>query len=187
MNTHFERLKFLGAGDFQHLNGSLESHLVGTESLLAKWHASDTVRSAGLFHAAYGTAGFDESMVSLEMRSEIAAVIGREAEALVYLYCSCDRDYVFPQFDSKPFIQFRDRFTGSVFEMTEEQLHQFCELTVANELELVLASEEFKLKYGQELWNLFEGMAVYLSESAKAEYKLALADCDTSEKMACEE
>ena len=71
--------------------------------------------------------------------------------------------------------------------MTEEQLHQFCELTVANELELVLASEEFKLKYGQELWNLFEGMAVYLSESARAEYELALADCDTSEKMACEE
>lgn len=181
MNTHFESLKSLGAGDFQHLNGSLESHLIGTESLLANWQASQTVRTAGLFHAAYGTAGFDESMVSLAMRNDIAAIIGKEAEALVYLYCSCDRDYVFPQFGSKQPILFRDRFTGLEFELSQEQLHQFCELTVANELELVLTSEDFKLKYGRELWNLFEGMTVYLSENARTAYKLALADSEVTE------
>ncbi|GAL33384.1 hypothetical protein JCM19240_2080 [Vibrio maritimus] len=56
---------------------------------------------AGLFHAAYGTAGFDDNMVSLSQRHEIAGVIGEEAESLVYLYCSCDREEVFAQFGHK--------------------------------------------------------------------------------------
>nr|WP_017105461.1 MULTISPECIES: hypothetical protein [Vibrio] len=61
----FVRLQELGAGDFQHLNGSLEAHLKGTEQVLINWGGSVLLQIAGLFHAAYGTAGFDENMVSL--------------------------------------------------------------------------------------------------------------------------
>ncbi|EPN7879355.1 hypothetical protein M2G23_20830 [Vibrio vulnificus] len=130
---------------------------------------------AGLFHAAYGTAGFDENMVSLSQRQEIARIIGRDGEALVYLYCSCDRDYVFPQFGKVLEIQFKDRFTGSTFKLDNAIAKLFCELTVANELELVYGSEEFKLKYGAELFELFQSMESYLSPEAKNAYKSALS------------
>ncbi|EKD7165495.1 hypothetical protein RFA42_004182 [Vibrio vulnificus] len=172
----FVMLQELGAGDFQHLNGSLEAHLKGTEQVLVNWGSSELLQIAGLFHAAYGTAGFDENMVSLSQRQEIARIIGNDEEALVYLYCSCDRDYVFPQFGKVLEIQFKDRFTGSIFKLESATVKLFCELTVANELELVYNSEEFKLKYGAELFELFQGMDSYLSTEARKAYKSALSN-----------
>ncbi|HAS6263471.1 TPA: hypothetical protein RQJ64_004703 [Vibrio vulnificus] len=171
----FGMLQELGAGDFQHLNGSLEAHLKGTEKILMSWGSCELLQIAGLFHAAYGTAGFDENMVSLSQRQEIARIIGRDEEALVYLYCSCDRDYVFPQFGKVLEIQFKDRFTGSTFKLDNAIAKLFCELTVANELELVYGGEEFKLKYGAELFELFQSMDSYLSPEAKNAYKSALS------------
>ncbi|ODQ00577.1 DUF6817 domain-containing protein [Salinivibrio sp. SS2] len=171
----FRALQQLGAGEFQHLNGSLESHLKGTAGILARWGSGELLQTAGLFHAAYGTAGFDEKMVSLEQRQEIAQVIGREEEALVYLYCSCDRDYVFPQFAQRTEIEFKDRFSGSFFKLESEMTRLFCELTVANELELVYSSNDFKLQHGAELWTLFQSMDSFLSDEARKSYRSVLA------------
>ncbi|WP_434361209.1 hypothetical protein NF212_22680 [Parasalinivibrio latis] len=166
MYDKFRVLQALGAGEFAHLNGSLIAHLQGTYQLLRTWAASETLCDAGLFHAAYGTAGFDGSLISLDTRSEIANTIGGDAEALVYLYCCCDRDYTFPKITPDSF-PFRDRFTGKEFELEPETARQFCELTVANELELVISSDEFKAKYGDELRVLFADMNPYLSEPAR--------------------
>ena len=170
MHEKFEVLKKLGAGDFQHLNGSLEAHLKGTQKILESWSGSETLQTAGLFHAAYGTSAFEENMVSLNQRKEIAAVIGESEEALVYLYCSCDRDHVFSQFGKKQTINFKDRFTNSVFELSETDARLFCELTVANELELVYSSDEFKQMHGVSLFSLFKKLTPYLSKSAKQAY-----------------
>ncbi|MDN3612427.1 hypothetical protein QWZ16_22775 [Vibrio ostreicida] len=82
--NRFKILQELGAGDFQHLNVSLESHLRGTETILKKWGSDEVLQVAGLFHAAFGTSGFDASMVSLHQRQDIANVIGQQEEALVY-------------------------------------------------------------------------------------------------------
>ncbi|OIQ26530.1 DUF6817 domain-containing protein [uncultured Vibrio sp.] len=172
----FAILQELGAGDFQHLNGSLEAHLKGTAEVLRNWGSSELLEVAGLFHASYGTAGFNENMVSLNQRQQIARVIGHDEEALVYLYCSCDRDYVFPQFGKAQEIQFKDRFNGSVFSLDHAMTALFCELTVANELELVYSSAEFKSQYGAELWELFQDMDRFLSSEAKTAYKSALSD-----------
>ena len=171
----FGMLQELGAGDFQHLNGSLEAHLKGTEKVLMDWGSSELLQIAGLFHAAYGTAGFDEHMVSLSQRQEIARIIGSDEEALVYLYCSCDRDYVFPQFGKVLEIQFKDRFTDSIFKLEGRRLKAFCELTVANELELVYSNQEFKHTYGTELFELFNRMDSLLSLEARKAYQSALS------------
>lgn len=173
----FKILQELGAGDFQHLNGSLEGHLKGTETILRSWGSCEVLQVAGLFHAAYGTAGFDENMVSLNQRQEIASVIGDAEEALVYLYCSCDRTFVFPQFHNKETIQFKDRFNGALFPLDESQTKLLCELTVANELELVYGCDKFKVKHGSELLQLFQGMDKYLSSLARDAYQSALSDC----------
>ncbi len=174
MDARFKALEALNAGDFQHLNGDLASHLKGTVSILKSWGASELLQTAGLFHAAYGTAGFDQNMVSLKQRDSIAKTIGKNEEALVYLYCSCDRGFVFPQFGRQTPIQFKDRFNEKLFPLDYETTKLFCELTVANELELVLTSEAFKKEHGKGLLSLFLGMETYLSSNAIKAFKDAL-------------
>lgn len=175
-SNKFSALKALGAGDFQHLNGSLEQHLTGTQAILKKWNSSTLLQTAGLFHAAYGTAAFTDNMVAVDQRQEIANVIGVDEEALVYLYCSCDRDFVFPQFNQHKPIVFKDRFNNDEFELSKTNTELFCELTVANELELVYESNDFKMKHGKALLTLFTSMDRYLSTEAKNAYKQALSD-----------
>jgi hypothetical protein len=175
MDKHFDVLKSLGAGDFQHLNGDLETHLKNTAEILRCWGASELLQRAGLFHAAYGTAGFSQSMVSITQRKSIANTIGEKEEALVYLYCSCDRDFVFPQFGLSDTIDFRDRFTGLTRHLTLHDTVLFCELTVANELELIYSSNKFKQTYGGALYDLFSRMKVYLSEPAIGAFESALS------------
>lgn len=172
----FEALQELGAGDFQHLNGSLEAHLKGTQNILKSWNSSELLQTAGLFHAAYGTAAFTDNMVSLDKRQEIADVIGKDEEALVYLYCSCDRDFVFGQLDQATEFKFKDRFTNKEFALKQSDAQMFCELTVANELELVYASNEFKQKYGADLYKLFKSMHPYLTDQARQAYTDALVE-----------
>ena len=53
-------------------------------------------------------------------------------------------------------IQFRDRFTEEEFRLTPTQAKDFCELTLANEMELVLDSEAFKQQHGKGLFALFQ-------------------------------
>ena len=84
MNSKFEKLSQLGAGEFEHLNGALIKHLNSTYKLLVKWGASTALCDPGLYHAAYGTAGFETQVVSLSQRSEIADTIGDTAEGIVY-------------------------------------------------------------------------------------------------------
>lgn len=172
MQAQFKALQALGAGEFQHLNGTLEQHLQGTAALLQQWQARDALVSAGLFHAAYGTAGFDETLVTMQQRNDIANIIGEEAEELVYFYCASDRSFIFKQFGRTTTLQYHDRFTQTRFALSPQQSRDFCELTVANELELVLNSEAFKAKHGSGLYLLFQNMDKdgYLSEAAREAY-----------------
>ena len=174
-DSRFKALMALGAGDFEHLNGSLVDHLKGTRELLRHWGAADYLCDAGLFHAAYGTAGFVETMVDLNQRTNIRQVIGAEAESLVYLYCSCDRDYVFTPDIGQSAIKFKDRFTQERFVLDAVQARAFCELTVANELELVLSSADFAAQYGADLYRLFDNIGYYLSEQAIDAYRSRMA------------
>jgi len=72
-------------------------------------------------------------------------------------------------------VQFKDRFTETIFQLELKTAKLFCELTVANELELVYGSDDFKSKYGAELLELFQGMDSYLSVEARKAYKSALS------------
>jgi hypothetical protein len=166
MDEKFKQLAKLGAGDFDHLDGLLIDHLFGTQSLLNQWQASMVLQDAGLYHAAYGTDGFSENLVSTDQRDKIANIIGKEAEEIVYLYCACDRDYFWPQFANSNNPEFKNRFTGQVSYLSQRQLMEFCELTVANELEIANDNQVFINKYGQSLYKLFNSMQPYLSSYA---------------------
>jgi hypothetical protein len=161
----FEQLKALGAGEFQHLNGSLAAHLRGTEALLKQWGARSALRKAGLFHAVYGTDGYQASLVDLTMRQQIEALIGTEAEALAYLYGAADRGQFYPRIGTPMQCHFTDRFSRSDHDLRPDQLADLCELILANELEIAAASGEFRAQYGPALSELFQRMSGLVSEA----------------------
>jgi len=171
MNEKFQRLNDLGAGDFEHLDGTLIQHLEGTKQMLARWSASTVLQDAGLYHAAYGTAGFSPQLVSIHQRARIADIIGAPAEEIVYYYCACDREYFWPQIGTQKILRFRDRFTKDVLNLSDSLLRSFCELTVANELEIALGNAAFVKAHGEYLYGIFSHMRPYLTEHASTAVK----------------
>ena len=125
-------LQAQGAQEIAHLNGSLLEHLERTEALLRRWRCSETLSMAGLCHAAYGTDGFPTALLTLEERDVLVEVAGFDVEALVYLYASCDRRFVYPRISDHR-MEFRDRFTGRTFVPDEDEIRDFVDLTLANE------------------------------------------------------
>lgn len=166
----FSALKELGVGEFGHLNGNLESHLLGTFNLLVEWGNPGYLCDAGLYHAVYGTQplkrlGLPHRDYSPSDRPKIKAILGEESERLVYLYGACDRDYFYPQIGSPKAI-YRDRFSGMELELSSKSVNDLLEITMANELEICISGPAFKEKNRNnyiELFNRFEGLV-----SAKA-------------------
>lgn len=175
MEEKFKQLSALGAGEFEHINGALIDHLNGTKFLLEQWKAPIELQDAGLYHAAYGTAGFEESFVSTGRRQDITVIIGKEAENIVYTYCACDREYFWPQFSTPDTLEFKNRFTGELFQLTQQQLCHFCELTVANELEIAQGNKGFINADGEFFLSLFTNMRPYLSVQASFSVEAVLS------------
>ena len=166
MEEEFQKLSELGAGNLNHINGSLLEHLCGTKDLLKEWGASKTLQNAGLYHAVYGTDGFSEKLVSTELRKDIAKIIGIEAEKIVYEYCACDRKFFLPKIGIEDKPTFKNKFNNDAYYLNDTLLMNFCELTVANEVEIAIGDEEFVQNHGESLNNIFMNMKPLLSKSA---------------------
>jgi hypothetical protein len=131
-----ELLRAKRADLIQHPGGTLLEHLHRVHALLGAWGARRTLRLAGLCHAFYGTDGFPVALGSVHRREELSDIVGTEAEALVYLYASCDRARTYPSLH-RPDGAFADRFTGLSSQPSSGRRRDFAELTVANELDIV--------------------------------------------------
>lgn len=161
----FFALKESGIGEFAHLNGDLESHLLGTYKLLKEWDNPEYVCDAGLYHAVYGTQpleklGLRHKVYPPADRSRIREIIGEDSEQIVYLYGACDREFLYPQIGS-PRPVYRDRFTGKKLVLPPKQLSDILEITLANELEICISGPsimELHRKNYIELFDRFEGM-----------------------------
>lgn len=167
MDKKFRRLIELGAGEFEHVDGSLIAHLEGTRCLLKEWNAADVLQDAGLYHAAYGTSAFGANVFELTQREEVATVIGSDAENIVYHYCACDRDAFFAQFGQCDTPFFYDRITSEKSVISNELLQQLCELTAANETEIAINNPDFVTEHGAALVDLFGRMQRFLSPSSQ--------------------
>jgi hypothetical protein len=165
----------LGAAGVSHVSGTLAAHLRRTGALLRSWGGRDALCLAGLYHAVYGTAGFQDKLLDVSRRQSIAEVIGPEAEAIAYLYGACDRARYHPRIGTAAQSRFADRFTGAEHTLSTAALRDFCELTVANEVELATTSERFRRRYGSELCVFFDRMHGLLSEAAVGAYRRTLA------------
>jgi hypothetical protein len=152
-----------GAEGIDHPGGSLLSHVKRVSALLEGWGARPALRAAGLGHAFYGTDGFATALIDLSHRDDVRDALGEEAEGIVYRYAACDRKFTYPGLADVDG-PFRDRFIGEIYVPTEEQRRDFVELTVANELDLLMVNAELRARYGEALDSLFTRCRAYLSE-----------------------
>ncbi|MBL1116950.1 hypothetical protein JK364_31885 [Streptomyces sp. 110] len=159
-------LRRLGAARIAHPGGStLLAHLQRVRARLAAWGARPELQLAGLCHAFYGTDGFPVTLLPLGRRGELVAVIGAEAEAIVYLYASCDRKATCPALGD-PDAVFHDRFTGRAHTPEPRLLRDFAELSAANELDLARLDPALRERRGPELLALFTRCRPLLSRPA---------------------
>jgi hypothetical protein len=154
-----------GAGRIAHPGGTLLGHLERVAALLAGWGAAVPVQLAGLCHAAYSTDGFATALLGLDERPLLVQAIGSEAEQLVYLYASCDREQLYPQL-AGPAVTFTDRFTGTHHVPPAPDLSAFVEITAANELDVIRHNPELAAQHGAGLAALFIDAGQHLSEPA---------------------
>ncbi|HKA50268.1 MAG TPA: hypothetical protein VKK19_11830 [Candidatus Dormibacteraeota bacterium] len=154
-----------GAARISHPGGTLLAHLQRVHALLAQWGARPAVQLAGLYHAFYGTDGFATALGSAARRDDLAAIIGEEAERLVYFYASCDRRFSYPYLAERAG-PFKDRFTGTVLRPPMSLRRDFAELTAANELDIAAVSPDFRAQAGPGLLRLFTSWKNLLSSPA---------------------
>lgn len=150
-----------------HPGGTLLEHLQRVRWLLAAWGAGPAVQTAGLCHATYGTDGFAPTLLPLTDRATLVALIGEQAEALVYLYAGCDRATVYPRLDGTAPVAFRDRFTGREHTPTPDDLRAFLEITAANELDVLAHNAELAKQHGPGLYGLLTRTGPLLSPAAQ--------------------
>lgn len=160
-------LRTCGADGIDHPGGTLLAHLTRVATLLAEWGAEDDIQLAGLCHAAYGTDGFDVALLGLGERAVLAEAIGEAAEALVYLYGSCDRQQTYAQL-AQPIVTFTDRFENTQHTPPSSHIHAFVEITAANECDVLSHNGDLARRSGDELTQLFADCGTYLSEPARA-------------------
>ncbi len=125
-----------GADELEHAGGSLYVHLHRVAKRLTTLGASDTVVLAGLAHAAYGTDGFPTHLFDWQTeRPVLEAVIGPEAELIVYRYGACERETTWRDLAEHHTVT--DRFTGTSEELSVAELRDFIDLTIVNELDVL--------------------------------------------------
>lgn len=133
-------LRFLldqGTDTIDHPGGRLFDHLVRTAVTLADWQVPDALVAAGLVHAVYGTDGFPVALRPIDARDEVRALIGAEAEQIVYTYAASDRSLTWsPEADPQR-VPYRDRFTGEERVLSAGEAAEYWTLTAANELDLL--------------------------------------------------
>ncbi|MER7576787.1 DUF6817 domain-containing protein [Streptomyces sp. NPDC126514] len=167
-------LREFGAETIAHPGGTLLAHLQRAQARLATWKARPSLQLAGLCHAFYGTDGFPGALLPLDRRNDLAAVIGAEAEAIVYLYASCDRTATYPALHQAD-AAVHDRFTGRPHVPEPQLRRDFTELSAANELDLAITDSAFRDRWGPHLLALFSRLQDSLSADAWLECRTVLA------------
>lgn len=161
-----------GAATMAHPGGTLLDHLNRVARRLQSWGQPAEIALAGLAHAAYGTAGFADHLITPGRRGELVHIIGERAEELVYCYGACVRDLAYPQFaGSEPFT-LTDRFTGSAVQLDDAGARAFVALTFANEIDVMTHNAELADRHGTALHDLATAADHWLAAAARPDIPL---------------
>jgi hypothetical protein len=133
------RLAFLresGAVAVRHnSHEDLVPHLKGTRDLLRGWGAREALCDAGLFHSIYGTEYFTTATLGSDRRADVRAVIGAEAEELVWLWCFGRRTSLAENLERDGDYRIQDRRTQEWLPIEGQQFDDLVDLWIADTLE----------------------------------------------------
>ena len=93
--TAADFLMQVGATRMPHSGRSLYEHLAGVSAILHQWGQPEHVDLAGMFHSVYSTSKYKNAVMPMSDRSRLRAVIGEDAERLVYLFAALPAGTVF--------------------------------------------------------------------------------------------
>jgi hypothetical protein len=79
------------AARLSHSGRTFLEHLLSTWRILADWGVPLAVQRAGFMHSAYSTSFYPHALFRLDQRDAVRRMIGRDAEGLVYRFCTMDR------------------------------------------------------------------------------------------------
>ncbi|NEK87715.1 hypothetical protein GCU60_18410 [Blastococcus saxobsidens] len=160
-------LRERGAADVAHPGGTLAGHLARVQGRLAGLGLPLDVQLAGRAHAVYGTQGFDVRLLADDERPLLAGIIGPAAEELVHRYGACDRQLTWPDLAGSRRVH--DRHTGTAEELDDEQLRDFADLSLVNEIDVAEHAPGFLDENGAWFRRLTEQWAPVLSPVVLAE------------------
>ena len=162
-----------GAETIEHPGGTLYAHLGRVHDRLGALGHGPQVRLAGLAHAAYGTDGFDLTLLDVTDRAPLRELVGERAEALIYLYAACDRSRTWKALPDTR--QVWNRFTDRAETLAPDQIQPFTDLSIVNELDVAEQDPGIAQRYGAYFRTLFESWAPLASPPVVAQARLVLA------------
>ena len=116
---------------------------------------------------------------SADARPELVDLVGAEAEALISLYCRCDRDASYPSWTTATPIVV-DRCTGETVAISEVQREALICVTVANEIDVLSHDPKLLRRHGSVLIKLFGHWRPWLSPTALKELDQWILWCRTA-------
>ena len=180
ISSHWRRLEnfviLAGVASIAHPGGNLAAHLNRVAAILERWNVEQTIVDAGHLHAAYGTDGFGVSIVGSAGREELFDLVGKEAEALISLYCRCDRSASYRSWTSNHPVVI-DRDTRQSIPINDAQRKALISITVANEIDVLSHDNDLMRRHGSNLARLFGGWRPWLTERALADLDEWISTC----------
>jgi pimeloyl-ACP methyl ester carboxylesterase len=165
-------LRERGTERIAHAGGSLYEHLGRVSARLAGHGAGEVACLAALTHAAYGTDGFPMVLLDVTDRAGLRALVGAEAEEMVYRYGGCDRGRTWRALPATGLIW--SRFTAHAEAPTPDGLRAFVDLSIVNELDVYERSEEIAAKAGDYFRSVFPLWEPIASPSVMADCRRVL-------------
>jgi hypothetical protein len=138
---------------------------MGVREFLVQWGAPDSLAAAGLFHSVYGTESYRQQAVPLDLRPQVRAVIGEEAERLAYVFGAMAKENFDASVERGCDFSVSDRHTGEVISLQSEEWAGLCEMVVANWLE---QRPRVRPEHKQLKAEMFRKLRSWLSEPAAA-------------------
>lgn len=135
-----------------HMKGrTYVDHLLGVHAGLTTWLLPLKVRLGGLLHSIYGTERFGAFRIPLDRRSEVADVVGVEAELLAYANCAISRED-FDTYAPRGFRKFPSRFGGEINFTDAEEFRYFCAIHLCDWLDQVELTKEWEYRFSSYSW-----------------------------------
>jgi hypothetical protein len=138
--------------EIKHSSRFFIDHLLRVSFILEDWGSDEVTALCGLFHSVYGTASFSHSTLAWSERDKLRAVIGDEAEELVYMFCTTSAKEVWAAVKSSAKQDAADTFelnnshTKGRHRVSALQLAQLAEVKLANQAEQGIKVAAIKAK-----------------------------------------